>query len=288
MKKKNTRTENSQEDYLLNNLPFRLDFPGILVHSFCHSFLKPAWQSDRDPLPYIIISMIISGEENYDTVGGDRIRHRPNYFRIDDLNFTKGSIYRHKQILERYFVLLRLNRFLRELLQSMFPAGLPQFMPPHPDRLKQCFEDVRRVLRRKGEVDHSLLGAAAFRLLSEAADQLGPPERLPAPLVSALHLIENRFNHAQLTRQEIAAAAGISTAALGKMFQTHLHTTVNHYVVDLRLEKAKQLLAKTRYPVAEIASVCGFSHACYFSRIFHRKTGLLPLTYRRNTKQEIG
>lgn len=286
MKIKKTRTANYREDYLLNNSEFRPDLPGIVVHSFCHSILQPQWQPKLDLFPYILVSIILSGEEKYMDIGGDLIRKQPGFFSISDLNFGI-NIHKRKETLERYFVLLRLNRFLRELLQVVFPAGLPHFMPKHPERLKHRFEDIRRILRRKGDIDNSLLGAMAFRLLCEAAEQLAPTERLPLSLVNALHLIENRFNHAELTRQEIAAAVGISAPALGKMFQTHLHTTVNHYVVNLRLEKAKQLLAKTRYPVAEIASMCGFAHACYFSRIFHRKIGLLPLSYRRNAEQEI-
>lgn len=287
MKKKNTRTADYQENYLMNDLPYRPDFPGILVHSFCHSFLQPQWRLKLDPLPYISVSIILSGEDIFLNDDGDRIRDRPGYFNISDLNFGTGGINRKKEILERYFIQLRVNRFLRELLQSLFPAGLPQFMPPHPERLKRCFEDIRRILRRKSEIDHPLLGAAAFRLLCEAADQLGPPEPTPEALVKALHYIDNRFSRTELTRREIAAAAGISDAALGKLFQTHLHTTVNRYVLKLRVEKAGLLLKNSRHPVAEIARMCGFPHPCYFAKVFRAHTGLLPLAYRRSPETEI-
>ena len=287
MKKKNNRTADYQEDYLLNNLPFKTDFTGILVHSFCHSFLQPHWQPKLDSLPYVMLSIILSGDDIFLDDDGDRIRKRPGYFSISDLNFGLVGINRRKEILERYFVLLRMNRFLRELLQSMFPAGLPRFMPPHPERLIRCFEDIRSLLRRKSGIDHPLLGAAAFRLLCEAAEQLGPPEQRPEALVKALHYIDNRFTLAELSRREIAAAAGISDAALGKLFQTHLHTTVNHYVLKLRVEKAGQLLKKSNYPVAEIARMCGFPHSCYFAKAFRAHTGLLPLAYRRSAETKI-
>lgn len=286
MKKRQYSPGDYREDYLLNNSEYEPGFPGIRVHSFCHSRIYPRWRPISISRPYIMLSMIISGGENFLNADGDRILREPDSFSIHDLNNTRsGKVYLHKETLERYFVLLEVNRFLRDLLQSMFPAGLPQFRSPHPERLKRGFEDIRRVLRKKGETDNALLGAMAFRLLCEAAGQLAPPNRLPAPLTAALRHIENRFTFPELTRRETAAVSGVSTVVLGKLFRTHLQTTVNHYVVRLRMEKAKKLLAQTRLPVAEIAAMCGFAQSCYFSKVFRRQTGSLPLAYRSRKDQ---
>lgn len=286
MKKRQYSPGDYREDYLLNNSEYEPGFPGIRVHSFCHSRIYPRWRPIDISRPYIMLSMIISGGENFLNADGDRILREPDSFSIHDLNNTRsGKVYLHKETLERYFVLLEVNRFLRDLLQSMFPAGLPQFRSPHPERLKRGFEDIRRVLRKKGETDNALLGAMAFRLLCEAAGQLAPPSRLPAPLTAALRHIENRFTFPELTRRETAAVSGVSTVVLGKLFRTHLQTTVNHYVVRLRMEKAKKLLAQTRLPVAEIAAMCGFAQSCYFSKVFRRQTGSLPQAYRSRKDQ---
>ena len=287
MKKRHSATEDYQEDYLLNNSEYEPGFPGIRVHSFCHSRLYPRWRPIDVSRPYIMLSMIISGGENFLNAEGDRILRGTDFFSIHDLNNTGGGkVYLQKETLERYFVLLEVNRFLRDLLQSLFPAGLPQFLSPHPERLRRGFEDIRRAMRKKGETDNALLGGLVFRLLSEAACQLAPPSRLPAPLTAALRYIENRFTSPELTRRETAAVSGVSTVVLGKLFRTHLHTTVNHYVVRLRMEKAKKLLAQTRLPVAEIAVMCGFAQSCYFSKVFRRQTGSLPLAYRSRTERE--
>ena len=287
MKKRYSATGDYREDYLLNNSEYEPGFPGIRVHSFCHSRIYPRWRPIDVSRPYIMLSMIISGGENFLNADGDRIRREPDSFSIHDLNNTRGGkIYLQKEMLERYFVLLEVNRFLRDLLQSLFPAGLPQFHSPHPERLRRGFEDIRRAMRKKGETDNALLGGLVFRLLSEAAGQLAPPSRLPAPLTAALRHIENRFNSPELTRRETAFVSGVSTVVLGKLFRAHLQTTVNHYVVRLRMEKAKKLLVQTRLPVAEIAAMCGFAQSCYFSKVFRRQTGSLPMAYRSRTERE--
>ena len=284
MKKKVSRSPDYQEEYLLNNSEFHREFPGIRVHSFCHSRIYPRWRPNDVSRPYIMLSMIISGGENFLSADGDRVLRRADHFSIHDLNNTQGGkTYLQKEMLERYFVLLEVTGFLREILQSLFPDGLPQFLPPRPERLKRGFEDIRRVLRKKGETDNALLGAMVFRLLCEAAGQLSPPSLRPAALESALRYIDNGFVRAQLTRREIASAAGVSPAALGKMFRTYLHTTVNHYVTELRLEQARRLLTKTRESVTEIAARCGFSQTAYFIRVFRERTGVRPLAYRKQT-----
>jgi transcriptional regulator GlxA family with amidase domain len=52
------------------------------------------------------------------------------------------------------------------------------------------------------------------------------------------------------------------------------------YVHALRLEEAKQMLETTDAPVAEIAESVGYEDTSFFGRLFRRKTGLTPATYR--------
>ena len=49
----------------------------------------------------------------------------------------------------------------------------------------------------------------------------------------------------------------------------------------MRLEKAKDLLAKTQLFVSRIASMVGFEETASFSRFFAKQTGMSPLAYRR-------
>ena len=284
MRRRNEITADYQEKYLVNESQSDPDFPGISVHAFCHSFLKPSWKSNREALPYIMVSMMLSGDSVYLNSDGDRIQHKRHYFAIDDLNLLYNNIYKLHDTVERYFVLLRVNRFLRELLQCMFPAGMPQFMPSHPEKLKQCFEDIQRVMRRKGKTDDLRLGAMTFRLLCEAARQIPRHESKPVPLANALSYIDNRFCDPALSRQEIATASGISLVSLDRLFHDCLNTTVNHYITDYRMEKAKSLLAHTRQPIGDIAEQCGFSYRYYFAKVFRSKTGVTPLKYRSSAQ----
>ena len=274
------KTADFQEYYLMNRSSGPAGLPGIRIHSFCHSFLMPNWRPEFKTYPYIQVSIILSGEDCYIDPDGDRVMHRPGFFSISDLNYGGGNSHRRKQTLERYFVMLEVNSLLRSILQELFPSGLPHFMPAQPVKLKRCFEDIRRLLRKKEAADDVSLGAAGFRLLCEAARQLSPAVPIPEKLVSALRHIDNHFCDPLLSRRETAEAAGISVVQLGKLFQEHLHTTVNRYITSMRLKKAVHLLEHVDLPIENIAAQCGFTYAYYFARVFRKHYGLTPAKYR--------
>ncbi|WP_177230464.1 helix-turn-helix domain-containing protein [Chitinophaga sp. CF118] len=79
-----------------------------------------------------------------------------------------------------------------------------------------------------------------------------------------------------------AQQIGLTARALENAFKTRKGTTVIIYVQQQRLLRAKQLIASTNTPIAEIALEVGYTDHSYFSRIFKRATGKTPNEYRRN------
>jgi AraC-like DNA-binding protein len=61
-----------------------------------------------------------------------------------------------------------------------------------------------------------------------------------------------------------------------------LKTTPIKYIQRYRINLAKSLLKNTHKSITEIATDVGFSESGYFSRIFHRETGLSPDQFRRS------
>jgi AraC-like DNA-binding protein len=53
----------------------------------------------------------------------------------------------------------------------------------------------------------------------------------------------------------------------------------NLLLKDFRLEKAKELMKKQHYNIAQITFDSGFTSASYFTKCFKKKYGLLPMTY---------
>nr|MCU0507767.1 response regulator [Anaerolineae bacterium] len=83
-----------------------------------------------------------------------------------------------------------------------------------------------------------------------------------------------------LSREEIAAHVGLSDDYLTACFHKELGLTPVAYLNRYRVQQAKQLLKNTHKSITEIALEVGFSGSSYFSRVFHRETGMSPGEYR--------
>jgi len=88
-------------------------------------------------------------------------------------------------------------------------------------------------------------------------------------------------NYAEpITRADIARHVNIAEDYLTFCFRQELGTTPIKYLQRYRIQQAKILLKSTTRSVAEIALTVGFSDSGYFTRIFHRETGIAPEIFR--------
>jgi len=98
--------------------------------------------------------------------------------------------------------------------------------------------------------------------------------------------IEDNYTDPDLTNTAIAAHHGISEVYLRKLFLEKYGKTPHKYIIDLRMARARQLLADAALTVTEISEQCGFSNPYHFSRSFKSRVGITPVEYaaRNRTK----
>ena len=68
------------------------------------------------------------------------------------------------------------------------------------------------------------------------------------------------------------------------MFKKVANVTPNEYLISIRISNAKQLLSESNLSVAQIAEMCGFNDASYFSYYFKKTFGITPREYKENIK----
>lgn len=86
--------------------------------------------------------------------------------------------------------------------------------------------------------------------------------------------------HEPLALDELADVAGLSASRLGHRFREVVGVSPMHYVEQLRIERAKQLLTTTSLSVKEVARQVGYQTQFYFSLRFKRRTGRSPKAFR--------
>ena len=120
-----------------------------------------------------------------------------------------------------------------------------------------------------------------YRLLDKLSDAACPGTD---PLAPAIRYIEGNLQDPSLSNTQLATEAGISEVYLRMLFAKQYHTSPKQYILELRLQKAKQLLTQSPATVTETAEQCGFSSLYHFCRIFKEKTGLTPTQYAKQHK----
>lgn len=116
-------------------------------------------------------------------------------------------------------------------------------------------------------------------LIRNYESQKGMVKPAGQALRAALDYIEANFFN-DLSVEELAAQVGLSRSQLFRIFKGALGVSVQAYILQFRLRKARALVCNTELNMTEIALSCGFQDTAYFTRCFKRQYGLAPLVYR--------
>ncbi|MBQ2734241.1 MAG: helix-turn-helix transcriptional regulator [Clostridia bacterium] len=104
---------------------------------------------------------------------------------------------------------------------------------------------------------------------------------VPPELKGALRLLQTAYNDPTLTNARLARECNVSEVYFRKLFVRHFKVSPKQYLIDVRLQNAKQLLLEGALNVSAIAESCGFSNPYHFCRLFKQHTGSTPSEYRK-------
>ncbi|HWV10348.1 MAG TPA: AraC family transcriptional regulator [Pseudomonas sp.] len=110
------------------------------------------------------------------------------------------------------------------------------------------------------------------------------PTLVHDPRLPAVALRARDYLHAHLERDvgldDLALATGVDRFRLSRAFKSAFGLAPHAYLIQLRLSKARSLLAHGHAP-AEVAMALGFADQSHLGRWFRRSYGLTPANYRR-------
>jgi transcriptional regulator GlxA family with amidase domain len=112
-----------------------------------------------------------------------------------------------------------------------------------------------------------------------------PDAATAAPLVRAREIIEAQFAR-PLDIRTLSAEAGLSQYHFVRAFRQLFHETPHRYLLRMRIQKAKELLALTTMSVTDVCFDVGFESLGSFSATFHRIVGWPPSTYRARSMDQ--
>ena len=170
-----------------------------------------------------------------------------------------------------------LRTFTRDATAKLLRVFQKLKVTPPEERRNDFFVFLNQVEQAGEETAFAL---ALARLLQE----LGACEQTSVSRdpVSAMVAYINA-NFASITNiEQIADQFYISKFHLCRVFKAAMKMTVVDYLNRVRIQSACRYLHASDKDMGEIALLCGFHDAAYFSNVFKRVQGVTPREYRRS------
>ena len=120
-----------------------------------------------------------------------------------------------------------------------------------------------------------------YNMISRLDNELSNSNNL---LIPAVDYLSKSFSNANITNELLAEKCNISEVYFRKLFFEQYKVTPKQYIIDLRINKAKQLLTDGILKIGAVSENCGFSNQYHFCRVFKEKTGLTPSEFMKQNK----
>ncbi len=89
----------------------------------------------------------------------------------------------------------------------------------------------------------------------------------------------NESYHQELSLESVAAEIGLPASKLTKLFIDETGKGFSDYLIKVRIEKAKIMLASEFASIKKVSLSCGYHDPNYFSRLFKHRTGISPSNF---------
>ena len=138
-----------------------------------------------------------------------------------------------------------------------------------------------------GTIDFNSLRTAFSTLFSEEnyfVDTINNTNLVRTEIKDALQYIEKNY-HLDISMPDVAKHVNLSPSWFGALFKSQTEKSFTEYLIDYRINIAKQLLINTDMEIYRISEKIGIKNSHYFSTFFSKTTGLSPLDFRNKHKK---
>ncbi|MDR6551764.1 AraC family transcriptional regulator [Paenibacillus qinlingensis] len=128
-----------------------------------------------------------------------------------------------------------------------------------------------------------------YQLICELMGQLQHQQMeqdSPDMVLQAVRYIDEHYAE-PITADTLAMLFNSSSRTMQRMFNKRLGLGPIDYLMQIRIDKAKELLSGTKAGLKDISEAVGYLDNYYFSRLFKRYTGVSPSMYRESMQQAL-
>ena len=163
-------------------------------------------------------------------------------------------------------------------------GGQSVFSPPSMDKIQTIWESLMGVAKGIDYMKDMFINQYLSELLVCIMSESWHPEyRTTTPkkqnLSNIRDYLDNHYSE-RITLDDLANQFYVDKYYLTKIFKEQFGQSVNTYLANIRITKAKQLLRFSNMTVEEIGYEVGIGAPAYFSRVFKNIEGISPKQFR--------
>ena len=131
---------------------------------------------------------------------------------------------------------------------------------------------------------HEMVGNFLVQILISAMRSVShnkSTDTMPTTIMTVLRHMEIHL-YSDLTLEDLAGEAGLSVRQFCRVFSSTVGKTPHNYLLDLRCDRARNLLRNSSEPVNAISEKVGFKSSTRFIQCFKKKFGMTPGKFRNS------
>lgn len=184
------------------------------------------------------------------------------YFRNIGKSAVESNIFRQYLVMDVYFAAAEFMDSLSVKAEAL----------PAPDAASGVFAGAEQAKKYICDIMQKAI----------AARSLAANDRYADIVEEAIRYIQEKYADEELSLNSIAAHVNFSPSYLSMVFSQATGDTLIHYLTEIRMNKAKELLKCTGKKSSIIAAEVGYKDPHYFSYLFRKTQGVTPTIYREN------
>ncbi len=148
-----------------------------------------------------------------------------------------------------------------------------------PSRIESQFQNLLETWNDRHSINH------AKSIIYDILEKMESDQKMSisdTAIANCIRYIDANFCDSQINIETVCASAFISVSSLQRAFVKYFGMSPKQYLIQLRMNRALELLMENTLSVKEVSFACGFTDEKYFSRAFKKKYGYPPSQLAKN------
>ncbi|WP_168119649.1 AraC family transcriptional regulator [Paenibacillus sp. HB172176] len=273
----------------LNQMNFKVSLAG-------HKKQEPSLPSGPYTHRFNSMWMISRGKGVFTIDGHEHIAEPGKLFVISP-GMIISRMADEEQPLEYYFIRFQYATHYEENGEWLSGAGddtpfplIGAYTIQNPPALLNNCEQLCLLMKRRGQIimmrQRILFLDILLQIISDLRSQIVSSDT-NVVIENTIDYMVNHYNE-NITVEELAKLAGLSVSHYTRLFKKYVNNSPIHYLTQLRMDRAKELLTLSDYKLKALAQSIGYSDELYFSRLFKKFVGISPSQYAKLHKSAPG